>query len=125
VLPGHHRIRRTEDFRVVIRTGARAATQTLVVHARPSGAEGPARAGFVVGRSVGGAVTRNRVARQLRHQVAIRLVLLPVGTDVVVRALPKAAGSSGADLQQDLDAALRRVMSKLGRGPWSGPGVSQ
>jgi len=68
----------------------------------------PPRAGFVVGRSVGGAVVRNRIRRQLRHLMASRIVSLPPGARVVIRVLPAAANSSGAQLAADLDAALAR-----------------
>jgi ribonuclease P protein component len=68
----------------------------------------PPRAGFVVGRSVGGAVVRNRIRRQLRHLMASRIASLPPGARVVVRVLPAAATSSGAQLAADLDAALAR-----------------
>ncbi len=56
VLPRSRRIHRAEDFRVVLRGGSRASSRTVVVHAHQSGAAVPARAGFVVGRSVGGSV---------------------------------------------------------------------
>ena len=63
--PGSRRIRRAEDFRSVIRVGPRVATRTVVLHVGPLGCSAPAadaggthtrpapaRAGFVVGRSV-------------------------------------------------------------------------
>jgi ribonuclease P protein component len=97
-----------------MRAGSRAATRTVVVHAHASDASAGARAGFVVGRSVGGSVVRNRVTRQLRHIMAVQLEGLPVGTDVVVRALPPAAQASGAELGQDVSSGLRRAMARLG-----------
>jgi len=93
-----------------MRAGSRAASRTVVVHARTSPTAAPARAGFVVGRSVGGSVVRHRVTRQLRHLMAVQLEDLPAGTEVVVRALPPAAESSGADLARDVSSGLRRVM---------------
>jgi ribonuclease P protein component len=80
----------------------------VVVHlAEGLAADGPqAQAGFVVSRSVGGAVIRNRVRRRLRHLVGPRLAALPTGTRVVVRALPAAAAASSAQLAQALDDAL-------------------
>jgi ribonuclease P protein component len=69
----------------------------------------PARAGFVVSRAVGNAVTRNRVRRRLRHLVRERLDQMPAGSTVVVRALPGAGDLSYARLGSHLDAALAAV----------------
>lgn len=68
-----------------------------------------ARAGFVVGRAVGGSVVRHRTVRRLRHLVRDRLGLLPAGSRLVVRALPPAAAADSATLGRDLDAALDRL----------------
>jgi len=90
----------------------------MVVHliSAPAGGAGqPARVGFIVARSVGGAVQRNRVKRQLRHLARARLDRLAPGTWMVVRALPAAAGASAAALARDLDMTLTRVMSDGGR----------
>ena len=59
-------------------------------------------------RAVGPAVVRNRVRRRLRHLVACRLAELAPGAVVVVRALPRAAVLSSAELGNDLDRVLRR-----------------
>jgi ribonuclease P protein component len=111
------RLRRRGEFAAAVRGGRRAARGVLVVHlnlpdpaqnlpdqAQPDRA--PARAGFVVPKTVGGAVVRNQVKRRLRHLMRERLAALPPGTDVVVRALPPAARRRFADLAADLDTAL-------------------
>jgi ribonuclease P protein component len=41
-----------------------------------------------------------------------RLHLLTPGSTLVVRALPAAAGASSAELSEDLDAALRRLLDR-------------
>ncbi|WP_033291447.1 ribonuclease P protein component [Amycolatopsis jejuensis] len=113
MLPAAARLRRSEDFRVVLRRGSRAGRRRLVVHALttdPSVAvPATARAGFVVSKAVGNSVVRHRVTRQLRHLVSARLGTLPAGSSLVVRALPPAAAASSAELGADLDAALRRL----------------
>ncbi|WP_326567376.1 ribonuclease P protein component [Amycolatopsis rhabdoformis] len=113
MLPVAARLRRSEDFRVVLRRGSRAGRRRLVVHALttdPSAAApDAARAGFVVSKAVGNSVVRHRVTRQLRHLVSARLGTLPPGSSLVVRALPPAASASSAELGADLDAALRRL----------------
>lgn len=71
----------------------------------------PSRAGFVVSRAVGNAVTRNRVKRRLRHLVADALPSVPRPVDVVVRALPSAASGP---LVEDFAAAWGAALAKLG-----------
>jgi ribonuclease P protein component len=73
----------------------------------------PARIGFVVGRSVGNAVVRHRIQRRLRHLCRDRLPVFPVGSEVVVRALPRAAGASYAELATELDRCLQRSLRKV------------
>lgn len=110
MLPPAHRVRRPDDFRLVLRRGRKVGRRRLSVHALTSDdGAGPSRAGFVVGRAVGNSVVRHRVTRRLRHLVADRLPALPPGTALVVRAHPPAADASSAELADDLDAALRRL----------------
>ena len=61
-------------------------------------------------KAVGGAVVRNKVKRRLRHLMRDRVVLVPPGSLVVVRALPGAGDADHAQLAQDLDAALQRLL---------------
>lgn len=128
MLTAGHRIRRRVDFADTVRRGRRAARPTLVVHLlAPADLVGagpldtdpstpPARAGFVVSRSVGNSVVRHRVTRQLRHLVADRLPGLVAGSLLVVRALPPAAGASAQVLAHDLDRALARAVAAPSRG---------
>jgi ribonuclease P protein component len=113
VLPAPNRLRRRPDFAAVVRNGRRVGRARLVVHLEISEdaglRAGQPRAGFVVGRTVGDAVTRNRVKRRLRHVVRDRLADLPSGARLVVRALPAAAAASSAQLAGDLDSALARA----------------
>jgi ribonuclease P protein component len=70
-----------------------------------------ARAGFVVGRSVGNSVVRHRVTRRLRAVVAGELHRLPASADLVIRARPEAADAESALLRRDLVAGLDRLLS--------------
>jgi ribonuclease P protein component len=88
-----------------------------VIHMGSLREDGPARAGFVIPRAVGGAVVRNGIRRRLRHLLRDRLPGLPPGTDIVVRVLPPAAGRSYQELRADLDAALGAVRRQRGRPP--------
>jgi ribonuclease P protein component len=110
LLPATARLTRREDFATAVRRGRRAASGAVVVHlARCGDADASPRVGFVVGRTVGGAVVRHRVQRRLRHLMRGRLAALPGGALVVVRALPASAGASSAALDDDLAGALRRL----------------
>ena len=136
MLPRRHRLNRPDDFRAVIRSGTRSGGRHVVVHASTAagprqvaadGAEihqspvGPSRVGFVVGRSVGPAVTRNRVARRLRAHLALRLPDLPGDLAIVVRALPSAADADWSDLTRDTDRCLQKALGKLGQRPGTSP----
>jgi ribonuclease P protein component len=109
VLPAERRLRRREDFTATVRHGRRAAATGLVVHVLSRPTATPSRAGFIVGRSVGPAVDRNRLRRQLRHLLVPRLGSLPTGTDVVVRVTPAAATVGRRRLATTLDQVLDRA----------------
>lgn len=109
MLPAAARLRTAQEFTQVTRSGRRSGGKHLVVHlGRDTGTvDSRPRAGFVVSKKVGNAVTRNRVTRRLR--ALIREKLTSLDADVVVRALPSAAGASSAELGADLNAALCRA----------------
>jgi ribonuclease P protein component len=111
MLPASARLTRRNEFSTVTRRGRRLGVDLLVVHVL-DGQPGATRVGFVVGRSIGGAVVRNRVQRRLRHLMRTRLAGLPAGTWVVVRALPAAADADSQGLGAELDRALGRLTAK-------------
>ncbi|AQP45717.1 ribonuclease P protein component [Tessaracoccus flavus] len=111
MLPGPRRLKRPADFGATVRQGARAATPSVVVHVLRSTITDPpgtTRVGFVVSKKVGGAVTRNRVKRRLRH-LTLELPT-PFTADAVVRALPEAASSP--ELPSHLADAWRRAHAR-------------
>jgi len=129
LLPAAARLTRRDDFATGVQRGRRAARGSVVVHLARAGVTDPLpsvsptvtselgpKVGFVVGRTVGGSVVRHRVARRLRHLMRSRLVTLPAGSLVVVRALPASAGASSAALGDDLDGALRRLIGSRSAG---------
>ncbi len=124
MLPQQSRMRRPEEFRLVLRTGRRAGGSVLAGHlllcadAARAGSAGavrsgdPAKVGFIVSRAVGSAVVRNRVKRRLRELMRRRLASLPGGCLLVLRAHPAAAGARQADLAADLDLVIGRLLRR-------------
>jgi ribonuclease P protein component len=123
VLPAQARLRRRPEFTTVVRSGRRAGRPTMVLHFLPERPERTAgssatslepprgaRAGFVVGKTVGNSVVRHRVTRRLRAVVGAELHRLPVTADLVVRARPEAGDATSAILRRDLSAGLDRLL---------------
>jgi ribonuclease P protein component len=122
MLDRRHRLTTARQFDAAVRQGRRVGSSTVVVHLfreEKADLSGCPRVGFIVGRSVGNAVQRNRVKRRLRHLMGERLTGLPADALVAVRALPPAGAASsetlGADLDRALDRALDHLRGRLGR----------
>lgn len=94
------------------------------VRGHATGAPTRPRAGFVVSRAVGNAVSRNRVRRRLRHLAAGELAGLPARATVVVRALPGAADASYADLRRAWQDAVQRAGRPPSPGRAPAPGAA-
>jgi ribonuclease P protein component len=119
VLPAQARLRRRPEFTAVVRSGKRAGRPTMVLHYLPErpeqsggGSVPPpgARAGFVVGKTVGNSVVRHRVTRRLRELLREELHRLPPTADLVVRARPEAGTAESGRLRRDLAAGLDRLL---------------
>lgn len=109
MLPARNRLRASTMFGQVRRAGQRGTSQAVVVHLLPRDAQVPTQVGFAVPKTVGNAVVRHRVTRQLRALMAERLGTLPAGAAVVVRALPWAATVPIDQLSAEVDLALQRA----------------
>ena len=109
MLPRGQRLTDAAGFATAVRRGRRAGGPLLVVHlARLEGQD--RRIGFVVAKTVGTAVTRNRVKRRLRHLVRERIDALPASVLLVVRAQPAASSASYGELGDALDRCLHRAL---------------
>lgn len=116
VLPAAHRMRRPAEFEQAVRRGARGGRESLVVHLATRTDPGPGPVvGLVVSKSIGNAVTRNKVKRRLRALMRERLDSMPSDAGVVVRALAPAATRGYADLGADLDTAFETAARRARR----------
>jgi ribonuclease P protein component len=109
-----HRLSRSRDFEAVYRHGRSFASRYVVLYWFPrEDAEGEPRLGLAVPKSLGSAVIRNRLKRQLREAWRARLERVPRGRDYVLVArpgLPEATETRGLDwLGERIDEVLRRA----------------
>ncbi len=108
-----NRLSRSRDFDAVYRHGRSVSTRFLTLwwYVREE-AVGAPRLGFAVPKSVGNAVVRNRIKRQLREIVTGRLEGAPPVHDyvpVVRQGPPEAAEANGHDW---LAARVDEVLGK-------------
>jgi len=105
-----NRLSRSRDFDAVYRQGRSVSSRFLVLYWFPQEEPAEPRFGFSVPKSVGGAVERNRIKRQLRDAWRERLERVPEGHDyvLIVRAgLPEAVAANGfAWLGERVDEVL-------------------
>jgi len=105
-----NRLSRSRDFDAVYRQGRSVSSRFLVLYWFPHEDPGAPRFGFSVPKSVGGAVERNRIKRQLREVWQARLERVPAGSDyvLIVRpGLPEAVSANGFEwLGERVDEVL-------------------
>ena len=117
MLPARNRMRRSSEFDATVKYGMRTAQPDVVVHVRRGNDHDQVRGphvGLIVGKSVGSAVERHRVARRLRHVTRTFLSDLHESDQVVIRALPSSRQVSSARLEQQLRRGLRRAFQLAG-----------
>ena len=95
-----------------MRQGRKIGSDHLVIYLKRDEAAPHARFGFVVAKSVGGAVKRNLVKRRLRAITRESLLPLAITADVVVRALPGAAELEWAKLRDEYQLDFKSAVEK-------------
>jgi ribonuclease P protein component len=104
-----YRLTRSTDFKRVRRVGKAYAHPLVVLIANPSDA-GSLRIGIAAGKSVGGAVQRNRVKRLLREAARAELAHVRPGWDLILLARTPSSGASLAEIA----SALRSLLTRAG-----------
>ncbi|HEY1317768.1 MAG TPA: ribonuclease P protein component [Gaiella sp.] len=110
-----HRLSRSRDFDAVYRRGRSVSTRSLTLHwfVREEDADGTARVGLAIPRSVGSAVVRNRLKRQLRAVCAQLAAEAPRGCDYVLVARPGLAEPADGRGHDWLVEQVREVLGKV------------
>ena len=110
-----HRLSRSRDFDAVYRSGRSAATRFLVLYwfqRADDDAGGEPRLGLAVPKSVGNAVVRNRVKRQLRETWAELADRARPGHDYVLVARPALAEPADTRGHEWLAERVTEVLEK-------------
>ncbi len=111
-----NRLSRSRDFDAVYRRGRSTSTRFLVLYWFPRGAEDDAepepRLGLAVPKSVGGAVVRNRVKRQLRDTWQELAETARPGHDYVLVAKPGLAEPADTRGHEWLRERVAEVLEK-------------
>lgn len=82
----------------------------VVVQMRARGDEDPPRVGFTATKKIGNAVVRNRTKRRLRELARLQLeTVARPGHDYVLIGRAPTAERAYADLEKDLNSALKRL----------------
>ena len=107
---GKYRLRRDADFQRLRREGHTRVHPLLVLSVQRSELE-YSRFGFVVGRRIGKATTRNRVKRRMRESVRLRLQRheIVAGWDVVFIARRPIRNASFHQVDEAIGLVLRRA----------------
>ena len=117
MLPKKARLTTSEDFAKATKSGLRLTSSNLVGYLYISPAITPAvsaKCGLIINKSVGGSVTRHRIARQLRHDLAPIVDTFPTNSLFVERVL-KSAPTFTDELSQLVSNLLTRSQKNVSR----------
>ena len=113
MLARENRLIKADDFRATMKAGRKVGAEHLITYLKRDEAELQSRFGFVVAKTVGGAVKRNLTKRRMREISRELLAEIPTGITVVVRALPGAAEIDFAELRNELRSSVLAGVSKV------------
>ena len=113
MLPVSARLTSPQDFARTTKSGLRVTTQHFVgyLYINPASTDS-ARAGLIIGKSVGNSVRRHRVSRQIRHSIVDHLSTFPTGSLIVIRGLKQ---TPEVDVQREISEISSRLISKAAK----------
>lgn len=106
--PRQARLRKRADFERVYKQGRRHFGSYITAFYLASEGAGM-RVGFTVGRTLGGAVQRNRIKRRLREAVRLHWPETPLRMDVVIHAKRSAIDADFALLGREVERAFDAI----------------
>ena len=108
MLSAANRLRASKDFAQTTKIGFRATSHSLVLYFRcAENLTLVPQVGLIINKSVGGSVTRHRIARQLRHAIKDHLSLFPNNSQIVIRVL-----RDKPEFTAELSELVTKVLSK-------------
>jgi ribonuclease P protein component len=113
VLAKTARLTESGDFARATKSGLRYSTANFVGYLYPTGLSEPARAGLIISKSIGGSVTRHRIARQIRHVLRETYTQLPEGSLFVIRALKNPLTSQNKNTEPNQEVKTTDVASDV------------
>ena len=102
------RLKAESDVQRVWQQGRAFAHPLVILRVRANGLD-ISRAGFVAGKKLGNAVTRNRAKRHLREALRPLFLRIPPGSDFVLIARGNITEAPFTDIQQAVAEVLRRA----------------
>lgn len=123
MLPSSARLTLPSDFARTTKSGIRVTSKNFVgyLYIQPASnnsltSEVGARAGLIIGKSVGGSVRRHRVSRQIRHALAPTLKNFPNGSLLVIRGLKAERDEQqNEDIPGEITALTVRLIEKAAK----------
>ncbi|MDR1697573.1 MAG: ribonuclease P protein component [Erysipelotrichaceae bacterium] len=104
----YYRLRRNQDFNLIIKTGNRTETNIATIYHQENGLS-HLRIGLVTSKKIGNAVLRNKVRRQLRAMLQDLKLNYPF--DIVIKVKEPYLNNSYSDNETIINETLQRIIN--------------